>query len=119
MDLFVNNQKSAGDFYQKLVNYQIESKVTRSGVERLILKSFGHSRAAIVPLPEGVEKAGWLPYVRVDNVNATLEKIVAAGGQIKVAPQPELLDSNLAIFSDPQGGILGVVKWPITTADNK
>jgi len=109
MDLFVKDQKKAGDFYQKLANYEIESRDIQDG-KRLVLNSFGRARAGIVPLPQDVDKAGWLPYVRVASIEATLKKVVAAGGFIMVPPQPDLYDGNLAIFSDPQGGVLGIIK---------
>jgi hypothetical protein len=33
-----------------------------------------------------------------------------------VSPDEELLNGNLAIFSDPQGGVMGVVKWDKTAS---
>ena len=50
-------------------------------------------------------------YVRVNDVTTTLKKVEAAGGRVMVEPDETLLNGNLAIFADPQGGIIGIVKW--------
>ena len=111
MDLFAKEPSKAAQFYQQLAGYEISKGEAKEGVERLLLTSHGKARAGIVPLPEDANRAGWLPYVRVDDVAATLKKVTDAGGFIMVPPAEDLLDGNLAIFADPQGGILGIVKW--------
>jgi predicted enzyme related to lactoylglutathione lyase len=111
MDLFASQPTKAGQFYQQLAAYEISQGEAKEGVDRLILTSHGKARAGIVPLPKDANRAGWLPYVRVNDVNQTLRKVTDAGGYIMVAPDEDLLDGNLAIFSDPQGGVLGIVKW--------
>lgn len=111
MDLFANDITRIGEFYKLLAGYSIEAREPRKGVKRLILHSVDKPRAGIVPRPETANRSGWLPYIKVNDVAATLSKVTAAGGRIMVEPDKSLLDSNLAIFADPQGGILGIVKW--------
>ncbi|WP_455207005.1 VOC family protein [Kaarinaea lacus] len=119
MDLFANQPMKAGQFYQQLAGYELSKGEAKEGVERIILASHGKYRAGIVPLPEDANRAGWLPYVRVADVNETLKKVTDAGGYIMVAPDEDLLDGNLAIFSDPQGGVLGIVKWDEPAQDKE
>ncbi|WP_455221324.1 VOC family protein [Kaarinaea lacus] len=111
MDLFANQPAKEGEFYKALAGYEITQKEVKDNVDRLFLTAYGKPRAGIVPLPEDANRAGWLPYVRIADVNETLKKVTDAGGYIMVAPDNDLLDGNLAIFSDPQGGVLGIVKW--------
>ena len=119
MDLFANQLSKVGQFYQQLAGYEITKGEVKENVDRLILTSHGKSRAGIVPLPKDANRAGWLPYVRVADVNETLKKVTDAGGYIMVAPDEDLLDGNLAIFSDPQGGVLGIVKWDEPAQDKE
>ncbi len=119
MDLFANQPEKLGQFYRQLAGYDISQDEAKEGVDRLILTSQGKSRAGIVPLPKDANRAGWLPYVRVEDVNVTLKKVTEAGGIIMVAPDKDLLDGDLAIFSDPQGGVLGIVKWDDKVADKE
>jgi len=119
MDLFAKEPSKAGQFYQQVAGYEITKGEAAENVERLVLTSHDKSRAGVVPLPDDANRAGWLPYVRVADIDATLKKITAAGGYIMVEPTPELLDGNLAIFVDPQGGVLGIVKWDEPATDKE
>ncbi|MEJ2179790.1 MAG: VOC family protein [Gammaproteobacteria bacterium] len=119
MDLFAREPSQAGQFYQKVASYEISKSEAAENVERLVLNSHDKARAGVVPLPQDANRAGWLPYVRVADVEATLKKVTNAGGYVMVPPTPELLDGNLAIFVDPQGGVLGIVRWDEPQADKE
>ncbi len=72
----------------------------------------GFARAGItMPLPTGATQPGWLPYVQVENVAATLKRVTAAGGKILVPPNPEIYGGRLAVVGDSQGGAIGIVHW--------
>jgi uncharacterized protein len=51
--------------------------------------------------------AGVLPYVYVDSVDATLERVAAHGGDVAKVPYPEG-DLWVATFRDPAGNVIGV-----------
>jgi len=119
MDLFAKDQTRSGKFYQQIAGYTIDERTVTKVIKRQVLLSSNKPRAGIVPLPEGANRSGWLPYIKVDNINATLKKVEASGGYIMVAPTKELYDGNLAIFTDPLGGVMGIVKWVKPTAIKK
>jgi predicted enzyme related to lactoylglutathione lyase len=50
---------------------------------------------------------GILPYIYVEGVDATIEKIVANGGEVVREPYPEG-DLWVATFRDPAGNVLGI-----------
>jgi predicted enzyme related to lactoylglutathione lyase len=52
-------------------------------------------------------EAGMRPYVFVERVDETLEKVVANGGEVVTAPYPEG-DLTVATFRDPAGNVVGV-----------
>jgi predicted enzyme related to lactoylglutathione lyase len=52
-------------------------------------------------------EAGVMPYVFVERVDETLEKVVALGGAVVTPPYPEG-DLRVATFRDPAGNVLGV-----------
>ena len=52
-------------------------------------------------------EAGVRPYVFVERVDETLEKVVAHGGAVVTAPYPEG-DLWVATFLDPPGNVIGV-----------
>jgi predicted enzyme related to lactoylglutathione lyase len=52
-------------------------------------------------------EAGVRPYIFVERVDETLDKVVAYGGEVVTAPYPEG-DLWVATFRDPPGNVLGV-----------
>jgi len=109
VDLFASDVQRAAKFYQQLAGYDVVSDDNH--VHHEFLRSSGKYRAGIVPRPEQANHSGWLPYIKVTDVAATLQKVTDAGGHIMVEPDDSLLNGNLAIFADPDGGIVGIVKW--------
>jgi len=79
--------------------------------ERMLLESNGYARAGITQLPPEGRQPGWLPYVQVQDVAATVAAAAAAGGKVLVAPDPAVLDGNVAVIGDPMGGVIGVIHW--------
>ncbi len=51
--------------------------------------------------------AGVRPYIFVDSVDETLERVTARGGEVVTAPYPEG-DLRVATFHDPAGNEIGV-----------
>jgi predicted enzyme related to lactoylglutathione lyase len=119
MDLFAANRARVAAFYQPLADFKIEQNQITKDILRLVLKSSGKARAGIVPLPEGANRSGWLPYIKVDDIDQILKKVEAAGGYVMVSPDKDLSDGNLAIFRDPLGGMMGIVKWDKATVTDK
>jgi hypothetical protein len=111
MDLFTTDRRAAAGFYRDLAGYQVDERQF-SELTRLVLASQGYARAGIAPLPDEVDRPGWLPYVLVDDVRATLQRAQQAGGALLVEPAPELLDGRLAVLSDPSGGVIGILQSP-------
>ncbi len=113
-DLFVPKPAEATAFYRGLTGWTSEAQADGGKSERMIMNAGGFSRAGIKPLPAGA-KAGWLPYIQVTNVAATLKRVQSAGGKILVPPSREVLNGRVAIIADPQGGVFGIVHWIPTT----
>jgi hypothetical protein len=58
------------------------------------------------PMPEA--PTGWMPYVQVDSVKATIAKAVKAGATAMLPFQEIGEMGAIGIFSDPQGCAIGV-----------
>jgi predicted enzyme related to lactoylglutathione lyase len=79
--------------------------------ERMLLESSGYARAGITQLPSDARQPGWLPYVQVEDVAATVAAAQSAGGKVLMAPDDAVLDGNVAVIGDPLGGVIGVIHW--------
>ena len=110
-DLFAQDVEAMVAFYAQLAPYEATSRQLVEGGEGRILNAGGMPRAGLVPVDEEANRSAWVPYVRVADVQATLDRAVESGGFVIVAPDPAILDGNLGIFVDPNGGVTGAVRW--------
>ena len=67
----------------------------------------GHVIGHFIPGMASAGEAGVRPYVYVESVGETLDRVAANGGTIVEAPYPEG-NLSVAIFRDPSGNVLGV-----------
>ena len=74
-----------------------------------MLKTGGVTRAVVIALPKELATPGWLPFVQVDDVAATVGRATANGGKIVFAPRPDYFGGQVAVIADPQGGVVGIV----------
>jgi len=111
LDLFTRDPAKAASFYEALAGYEVDVGEV-AGRRRTLLATKGIARAGIARMAAAAARPQWLPYFLVDDVNATLERIRAAGGRVVAAPRADVLDGNVAIVADRQGGTFGIVRWP-------
>jgi predicted enzyme related to lactoylglutathione lyase len=111
LDLFTPDPQRAAAFYAEVGGYEVGEGDTRIGVKRRYLLNGAIARAGVVVQQSAGLGAGWLPYILVDDVAATVERARAAKGKVIVAPRADLLDGNLAVVADPNGGVIGIVNW--------
>ena len=111
VDLFARDMEEMAKFYGALAPFEISDNAITEDVIRKVLSAHGMPRAGIVPVDEEANRSAWVPYIRVADVEATLEKVIAGGGFTIVAPDENVHDGNLAVFVDPNGGVTGIVKY--------
>jgi predicted enzyme related to lactoylglutathione lyase len=114
VDLYTTDTVASAAAYSH-VGYTVVPADEDQG-DRMLLESRGYARAGITPLPADARQAGWLPYVQVDDVTATIAAATAAGGRVLLAPDPALIDGNVAVIGDPLGGVIGVIHWAAADA---
>jgi len=106
------NTEEASAFYQKTFNWdftkaQHSTKINTQSTEGIQghMTTLGHEPHNYVNL-----------YISVDDINATLEAIVANGGQKHIGPIPLPDGHQFAWFKDVAGNMLGLItKNPMTT----
>jgi uncharacterized protein len=111
IDLFARDIDQMVEFYRGLAPYEAKDREVAGTTPGKILSVDGVPRAGMVEVDEEANRTAWVPYVRVEDIDATLDRVVAGGGFAIVPPDEQVLDGNLAIFVDPNGGVTGIVKW--------
>jgi uncharacterized protein len=95
-------QRSAA-FYEAVFGWTVRTDRDDPAFEDGTGHVIGHF---VADLPVAGE-AGMRPYVFVERVDETLDKVVAQGGQVVTPPYPEG-DLTVATFRDPAGNVVGV-----------
>lgn len=109
VDLLSGNVEAAAAFYQAVIGYDIvpiPEGALRHGVR---LVTGGRARAGILEKASASATPVWLPYVRVADVQAAVEKARKAGGKVIMDPVT-LRRAVVAIIEDPTGAPLGVAQ---------
>ncbi len=90
-------------FYAHIFGWSVREHALHASFE----DGSGHVIGAWVSDRPGVGDAGVLPYVYVENIEAILERVRQAGGDIR---KPPYVEGNLlvATFADPGGSVMGV-----------
>jgi len=110
LDLFTADPAQAAAFYAALGGYDVDVGEV-AGRPRTLLSNHGIARAGIARIEPSKTRPQWLPYILVDDVPATLDRVRRAGGRVVLPPRAGLLEGNVAVIADPQGGTLGIVRW--------
>jgi len=109
VDLYARDVVTASAAYAA-IGYNIVPADEDQG-DRMLLESNGYARAGITQMPTDAREPGWLPYVQVEDVAATVAAAQSAGGKVLMAPDDAVLDGNVAVIGDPLGGVIGVIHW--------
>jgi predicted enzyme related to lactoylglutathione lyase len=93
----------AASFYRAVFGWSIRE----DGSHPAFRDGTGHVIGHFMPDLAVAGEAGFLPYVSVTDLDATLERVVANGGDLVGQPCPEG-DLWVATVHDPAGNVVGV-----------
>lgn len=95
-------------FYQKLFGWKYPDKMDMPGGEAYTFIHVGDGAiGATMKTPPGAP-SGWNFYFRTPDIDATIEKIKAAGGKVHAGPHEVPGGDKVIVASDPQGVVFGV-----------
>lgn len=95
--------QASAAFYRNVFGWKVDAGREDPSFEDGTGHVIGHIHADM----EVAGEAGIRPYVYVESVEDTLEKIASNGGAVVTSPYPEG-DLTVAVFRDPAGNVLGV-----------
>jgi len=109
LDLWTGDVDRATQFYRAVAGYEVlplPEGGARSGAH---LVSGGYIRAGVMQKQDPRVSTIWLPYVRVADAAAAVEKAKAAGGKV-LRPPVSLPQAIVAIVADPTGAPVGIAQ---------
>jgi len=107
-ELYTTDPEASIAFYSKLAGFT-EEKMQMGDSTYHILNFDGKGRAGVTKPPAPMPQA-WMPYVHVASTDQTIAKAKKLGSNVHVAGEDIPNVGRIGIFSDPQGGMLGVLQ---------
>jgi hypothetical protein len=105
-ELMTSDAEGAKDFYEAVVGWSIGEPVPNANGYRMIGRSDGGFAGGILPISDDMAsngaRPGWLGYVHVADVDATVRDIEQAGGSIWMPPTDIGTAGRVALVTDPQ-----------------
>jgi len=107
VDLSSPDVAGAKTFYGALFGWEATEGSSESGGYCMFQK-MGKNVAGLGPIMSEGQPPAWMTYVAVDDADATVAKVTAAGGMVVVAPMDVLDAGRMAVFIDPTGAALAL-----------
>jgi predicted enzyme related to lactoylglutathione lyase len=109
VDLGTPDIEAAVAFYGGLFGWDVpesENAEQTGGYRQAMLR--GKPVAGMMPLMQEGQPPAWSSYVSVEDADATVAKVKAAGGTVFAEPMDVMELGRMAIFADPTGAVLGI-----------
>ena len=112
-ELMTPDADGATSFYESVVGWSIGS-APAAGPDYRMIEADDGPVGGMLPIDEAMKAAGvqprWLPYVGVDDTDATVEKAKSLGGTVFVPPTDIPGTGRFALLADPQGAPFYVMR---------
>ena len=116
-ELWAKDASAMAEFYRPIGAYTVTRREGPEDRTELHLEAGGFPRAGVLEQRHKDRPSTWLPYVRVQDLQKTVESVTRAGGRVVVEPSPEVRHGTVAIFLDPLGAAVAAAEWQDETTE--
>ena len=109
-ELSTSDVDKALAFYEKTFGYSHDTMAMPDGTYCILKVGSGRGHAGVYKASMAAQPTLWTPYVHVADTDAAVAKAKGLGANIVVPPTDIPQVGRLAIFTDPQGAVLAVMK---------
>lgn len=109
-ELHTPDPRAALRFYERVIGYSTETLGAGDGDSYHVLSSAGQGRGGVTGHLSDGERAHWLPYVFVNDPDATLARVQGLGGKLLVPAVDIPGTGRFGVLADPVGARLAVMK---------
>lgn len=109
-ELWSHEPPSSIEFYEGALGYTHEEITMPNGAIYYVFKDGEAMRGGMIPSPSVAMPTIWLPYIEVDDCDATLARAKQSGATVVAEPIDAEGIGRIAMFSDPLGGMIGLIK---------
>lgn len=110
-ELWTNDYDASMNYYTKLIGYSGKS-ILGSKVPYYVFEKDGKKYSGLLGNPVEDARSSWMPYIRVADVNKTVEVAKKAGATLMMEPNETIRNGSVAVLLDPLGGQFTIQEWP-------
>jgi predicted enzyme related to lactoylglutathione lyase len=118
VELWAADPKAMAGFYQAVGGYEAATPAAPDVPLAFVLGQQGRSRAGILQRPGEVPNSAWLPYVRVADIDAAMERARAAGARAMAGPFDRPA-GRVAVMLDPLGAPVAMAELALPAGGEK
>jgi predicted enzyme related to lactoylglutathione lyase len=107
IDLASPDVEGSKSFYGGLFGWEAETVAPPEYGSYTMFKLDGKMVGAVATMQQGQHPA-WSTYIGTEDADATVEKVLDAGGEIALKPDDVMEDGRIAIFRDSSGAFLSL-----------
>jgi len=107
-ELISNDVAASKNFYSGLFGWRPEA--FPASTDYTLFKQGETMVGGLMQCPKSDVPSHWLPYVTVDNVDASAAKAKSLGAQVVMEPFDVPTVGRIAVLLDPQGAAIGLFK---------
>ena len=113
-ELLANDPDAATTFYTELLGVESETMTMAQGGDYTIFLSDGVGVAGTMAMPEHLRERGvpahWSVYFQIEDLDAAVAQVTAAGGRVGLPPKDIAMVGRIAYLLDPQGAGFGLTQ---------
>ena len=109
-EVWTDDIPAAVAFYQTVGGYRLAEK-TVGDIQYRYLERDGQPRVGLLDKPSPQIGNTWVAYIRVADVDATVNKAKTLGGNVLMAPTAAVRNGTVAVIADPSGAGFVVQEW--------
>jgi len=109
MELTTEDPSKAQEFYGSLFGWTYKHlDMAQGGTYTMFEPEAGGPGGGMMATPQPGVPTAWLPYVTVDDLEASVARVQELGGTVRMGPTPVPDHGAFAVVADPTGAVLGL-----------
>jgi predicted enzyme related to lactoylglutathione lyase len=108
-ELHTTDATRALAFYEKVLGFTHRSMDMGPGGAYHVIGKGGVERGGVTSILEPGARPHWLPYVFVEEADATIAKVKKAGGTVQFGPEDIPGIGRFGVIQDPTGAVFAVM----------
>ena len=110
VDLSTTDAEASKNFYSRLLGWTALDNPVGEGMVYSMMQKDGRNVCGLYEMGPGMEGVPphWSSYISVPDVDATVERVTAAGGSLIMGPGDVFEAGRMAFVADPTGAVFGM-----------